>query len=58
MKHLPMKHHAQPVRCKVRITLRDGKTFAYSGLYKSTSEAAMDALERFGFGSVSVRKAA
>ncbi len=53
-----MKHHAQPVRCKVQVTLRDGKTFAYSGLYKSTSEAAIDALERFGFGSVSVRKAA
>jgi hypothetical protein len=57
MKKLSMKRSVQPIRCKVQITRPDGKTFTYQGLFKSTSEAVMDALEKYGIVKVDARAA-
>lgn len=55
MKTLPMRKNTKPIKCKVQVMTKNGKAYTYQGLYKSTVEAAMDAFERFGLSSVSVR---
>lgn len=41
------------IRCLVEIKTQEGRTVSYHGLYQSTTDAVIDALERFGFGKVS-----
>lgn len=49
----------QPIQCKVEVMTKDGGSHAYSGLFKSTTDAVMDALNRFGMGNkISVRRMA
>lgn len=50
--------HKPPIRCKVEIMTHNGKRHVYDGLFKTTADAVMDALDRFGFGRVSVRRTA
>ncbi|SDY37779.1 hypothetical protein [Nitrosomonas sp. Nm58] len=57
MKTMRMKHYKQPVKCKVQVTMKDGRSFTYNGLFKSTSEAVMDALEKYGIVKVDARAA-
>jgi len=35
------------IKCKIKLTTRSGETYIYYGLFKSTSEAVIDALNRF-----------
>lgn len=55
MKTLPMKRNTLPIRCKVQVVTQDGHTHIYQGLFKSTSEAVIDAMEKFEVATVIAR---
>ncbi|MBX3629791.1 MAG: hypothetical protein KF908_07705 [Nitrosomonas sp.] len=35
------------IKCKVKVTTRTGETHFYYGLFRSTSDAVLDAVSRF-----------
>jgi hypothetical protein len=35
------------IKCKVKLTTRTGETYYYYGLFRSTSDAVIDAVSRF-----------
>ncbi len=39
--------HTRLIKCKVKLTTRTGETYAYYGLFRSTSDAILDAISRF-----------
>lgn len=45
--HVIKEQNTRLIKCKIRLTTRCGETYVYYGLFKSTSEAIMDALSRF-----------
>lgn len=58
MKKYPHKTKSTLRRCKVEVLTANGKSHAYYGFFKTTMDAVIDALDRFGLGGkVSVRRA-
>jgi len=43
------------IKCEIKLKTRDGKRFIYHGLFKSTSEAIIDAINRFDIVTIFVR---
>jgi len=35
------------IKCKIKLTTRTGETYYYHGLFRSTSDAVIDAVSRF-----------
>jgi hypothetical protein len=35
------------IKCKIKLTTRTGETYYYYGLFRSTSDAVIDAVSRF-----------
>lgn len=42
-------------KCEIKITMRDGNVLVYHGLFKSTTEAIMDAINRFDIKTIFVK---
>lgn len=38
------------IRCEVKVTKQNGKVHIYKALFKTTIDAAQDAIQRFGAG--------
>lgn len=58
MKKHPHKTKSTLRRCKVEVMTANGQSHAYYGLFRTTMDAVIDALDRFGLGGkVSVRRA-
>jgi len=45
--HIIKEQNSRLIKCKIRLTTRCGDTYVYYGLFKSTSDAIMDALSSF-----------
>ncbi len=39
--------NARLIKCKIKLTTRTGETYSYYGLFRSTSDAVIDAISRF-----------
>ncbi len=44
------------LKCALKIKTRNGQKFVYYGLFHSTTEAVIDAIQRFEIASLSVQK--
>lgn len=57
MQLIPQRHKP-PIRCQIEVITRDGSNHRYCGLFTTTADAILDALDRFGFGvKVTARRA-
>ncbi|MCP5246358.1 MAG: hypothetical protein H6937_10630 [Burkholderiales bacterium] len=46
---------SQLMKCKIKIKTREGKSLVYHGLFKSTTDAILDAINRFDIMTIFVK---
>ena len=49
------KRPVKLIKCQVTVKTADGAQHSYGGLYPSTCDAVIDALERFGIAKISAK---